>query len=173
MSPLGSVDKQLIGCRQVAYFEPLNMIVLNTTVIFDAHQKQKNLDPLQKCTSDYIHEKYPDATRLAVVTSPELSVANWNNYTKNGFPWNNGDGTYRYLKMIKTLMTNRTKAGSTMLDRTTRGSSGLTANSATSRGGTHWFRAATVSDGPTLPTTAGPHSSSQPRTDWTRSLMPM
>ena len=100
MSPLGSVDKQLIGCRQVAYFEPLNMIVLNTTVIFDAHQKQKNLDPLQKCTSDYIHEKYPDATRLAVVTSPELSVANWNNYTTNGFPWNKGDGTYDYLDMV-------------------------------------------------------------------------
>ena len=100
VSPLGSADKQLIGCRQVAYFEPLNMIVLNTTVIFDAHQKQKNLDPLQKCTSDYIHEKYPKATRLAVVTSPELRVANWNNYTTNGFPWNKGDGTYEYLEMV-------------------------------------------------------------------------
>ena len=100
MSPLGSADKTLIGCRQVAYFKPLNMIVLNTTVIFDAHQKQKNLDPLQKCTSDYMHKKYPDATRIGVVTSPDLSPENWQNYTTNGFPWNNGDGTYRYLKMI-------------------------------------------------------------------------
>ncbi len=35
-----------------------------------------------------------------MVTSPELSVANWNNYTKNGFPWNKGDGTYDYLDMV-------------------------------------------------------------------------
>jgi hypothetical protein len=100
VSPPGSAEKQMIGCRQVAYFEPLKMVVLNTTVIFKQQRGQKNLDPLQKCTSEYIAKAYPDATRLAVVTSPELSVANWNNYTKNGFPWNNGDGTYRYLKMI-------------------------------------------------------------------------
>jgi hypothetical protein len=38
---------------------------------------------------------------MLVVTSPDpATAANWKNYTTNGFPWNNGDGTYKYLKMV-------------------------------------------------------------------------
>jgi hypothetical protein len=100
VSPIGETEPTQIGCRMVSYFEPLKMAVLNTTVIFDAHKGQKNLDPLQKITSQYIRKTYPDATRIAVVTNPGLNEANWNNYTKNGFPWSNDEGTYDYLKMI-------------------------------------------------------------------------
>ena len=100
VSPSGSSEATLIGCRQVAYFAPLDMIVLNTTVIFGDGLGQKNLDPIQKMTSDYIRQVYPSATRAAVVTSEELSPANWMNYTTNGFPWRRGGGSYDYLPMV-------------------------------------------------------------------------
>ena len=50
-------------------------------------------------TSDYIRRTYPSATRVAVVTSEELSPANWKNYTTNGFPWASA-GAYNYLPMV-------------------------------------------------------------------------
>ena len=46
MSSAGSTDQTLIGCRQVSYFKPLKIAVLNTTVIFEDYEHQKNLDPL-------------------------------------------------------------------------------------------------------------------------------
>jgi hypothetical protein len=55
MSSAGSTEQTLIGCRQVSYFTPLEIAVLNTTVIFEDYEHQKNLDPLQKLTGDYIN----------------------------------------------------------------------------------------------------------------------
>ena len=65
MSSAGSTEQKLIGCRQVSYFKPLAIAVLNTTVIFEDYEHQKNLDPLQKLTGDYIKRQLPDATRVA------------------------------------------------------------------------------------------------------------
>ena len=59
MSSAGSTDQTLIGCRQVSYFKPLEIAVLNTTVIFEDYEHQKNLDPLQKLTGDYIKKELP------------------------------------------------------------------------------------------------------------------
>ena len=55
LSSAGSTEQTLIGCRQVSYFKPLRIAVLNTTVIFEDYEHQKNLDPLQKLTGDYIN----------------------------------------------------------------------------------------------------------------------
>ena len=100
VSPAGSNDKLLIGCRQVSHFEPLNIVVLNTTVIFQCYRGQKNLDPVQQLTARYIAKEYPRATRVGVVIDPELKPVNWHNYTTNGFPWPTGPATFRKLDMV-------------------------------------------------------------------------
>ena len=40
--------------RMVAYFAPLQTAVLNLTVIMEDHRGQKNLDPINKVTADFI-----------------------------------------------------------------------------------------------------------------------
>ncbi len=99
-SPPGTEAKYLTGMRVVAYFEPLRTAVLNLTVIFEDHRGQKNLDPINKVTVEYIRSELPEAKYIMLATTTEISEANYTNYTATGFPWlrSGGEG-YDYLKM--------------------------------------------------------------------------
>ena len=73
--------------RVVAYFESLQTAVLNLTVIFEDHRKQKNLDPINKVTMEYIRSELPQAKYIMLATTTDISMANYTNYTTTGFPW--------------------------------------------------------------------------------------
>eukprot|EP00588_Corethron_pennatum_P030363 CAMPEP_0194340680 /NCGR_PEP_ID=MMETSP0171-20130528/87246_1 /TAXON_ID=218684 /ORGANISM="Corethron pennatum, Strain L29A3" /LENGTH=181 /DNA_ID=CAMNT_0039105735 /DNA_START=176 /DNA_END=718 /DNA_ORIENTATION=+ len=101
LSPPGSDKKQLIGMRTVGYFEPFRAAVVNLTVIFKCHHGQKNLDPLNKVTIEYILKEFPAARYIMLATTTNISKVNYNHYLSTGFPVRSEDGNeYTYIKMV-------------------------------------------------------------------------
>ena len=58
--------------RMVAYFAPLQTAVLNLTVIMEDHCGQKNLDPINKVTADFIRREMPQAKYVMLATTTHI-----------------------------------------------------------------------------------------------------
>ena len=101
MSPAGMTDSIIIGARSVSYYEPFKAVVLNLTVINEDNRGAKNLDPLNKTTTDKLIKLFPDMQRVMLATSAEFSPANFKNYTTTGFPFKQPeDKEYTFVKMV-------------------------------------------------------------------------
>ena len=100
MSPAGSVDSIIIGARIVSYYKPFEAAVLNLTVIKEDNRGAKNLDPLNKMTTDKLIKLFPDMQRVMLATSATFSPANFKNYTTTGLPFKQPeDKEYTFVKM--------------------------------------------------------------------------
>ena len=101
MSPAGTMDSTIIGARIVSYYEPFEAAVLNLTVINEDNRGAKNLDPLNKTTTDKLIKLFPDMQRVMLATSAEFSPANFKNYTTTGLPFKQPeDKEYTFVKMV-------------------------------------------------------------------------
>ena len=100
MSPAGTTDSTIIGARIVSYYEPFEAAVLNLTVINEDNRGAKNLDPLNKMTTDKLIKLFPNMQRVMLATSATFSPANFKNYTTTGLPFKQlEDKEYTFVKM--------------------------------------------------------------------------
>ena len=58
--------------------------MLNLTVIKEDNRGAKNLDPLNKMTTDKLIKLFPNMQRVMLATSATFSPANFKNYTTTG-----------------------------------------------------------------------------------------